>query len=436
MLFSSPSREQGRISLSTIFNVIGSAQPAQEYIALAADEHNRFIVEKPCRLANLPENRLKNRYANVVPYDDSAIVLSDGTFVNASRIPGCDRDCVFVSTAYIATQGPLDNTQDDFYRMILEYKVGVIVMLTGVVEGDQAKCVAYWPRSDNTMRKSARTEEPLVLGDAEDAYCIKEPVLSLASVEVRNVKEVVTGNIIMRELSVTPKNDRDRHHRVVQYQYKGWPDHDVPKDSKDIREIVRLVEEERKNDVDPRRPIVVHCSAGLGRTGTFIAIHQNMIRMNKAISAGNFDAKNYYINLYQDVLQMRGCRSGMVQQPAQYFFCYKAIAEEAVERNLISDDTPRRRPYDFSSASSDEEERDDDDDDKMLDEDAPITFPTAPQRRRNSRFLLSQSTRNHTATGSILRRTTLADSEINSDSDSDDLSMSRMADPRVSKRRF
>jgi len=120
----------------------------------------------------------------------------------------------------------------------------------------------------------------------------------------------------------------------VQYQYKGWPDHGVPTNGRILREIMRNVEEDRANDF-VRRPIVVHCSAGLGRTGTFIAIHQNIIKMKRAFANSTLQAKDYYINLYQDVLLMRGCRSGMVQQPAQYTFCYKAIAEEALENGFV-----------------------------------------------------------------------------------------------------
>jgi len=357
---------------------------------------------------------MKNRYANVVPYDDSAIVLKDSTYVNASRVPGYDRDGIFCPTAYIATQGPLDSTLDDFYRMILEYRVGVIVMLTSIVEGDQIKCCCYWPRCKNVKKKVAKgVKEPLPLGDPEDVYATFEAnpianetdgVLVLNSVEVQTVEELVSNNVIKRVLRVCSKNDHDNCQTVVQYQYRGWPDHDVPTYSHEIREIINKIEKLRRDDVTPRRPILVHCSAGLGRTGTFIAIHQNMIRMKRAFLDTNLDAKDYYINLYQDVLQMRGCRSGMVQQPAQYFFCYKAIAEEAVELKVIKEN-PARKVHIYGLDSSV-----DGDDDEMLDSDEDLSGHF-PRTDHGGRRFLQQSTSSFLA---------------NSESSGSDLSLSKL----------
>jgi len=365
MWFPSKSLEIGRVCIDNIFKVVFSAQPNQEYVALAGAEHNLYVVEKACRIANLPENRPKNRYANVIPYDDCVVVLLDSTYINASRISGVDKNGKSVSTAYIATQGPLENTTDDFYRMILEYKVGIIVMLAGVIEGEQVKCHRYWPACRDIYNEVDGVLQPTTLGDREDTIDLyqqsdyttfgrasraelafagsrkplsksKGNTLELNSVVVHGIEETIKGNIIKRVLEVYDINDRELKspHRVVQYQLKGWPDHGVPNNARLIREIMHMVEEERADETVPR-PIVVHCSAGLGRTGTFIAIHQNIIKIKKAVAEGKFDPKNYYINLYQDVLLMRGCRSGMVQQPAQYMFCYKAIAEEVLEMDLV-----------------------------------------------------------------------------------------------------
>jgi len=124
-------------------------------------------------------------------------------------------------------------------------------------------------------------------------------------------------------------------HRLVHLQYTKWPDHGVPSDAKAIRSMINLVEEERASDPLPSRPIVVHCSAGLGRTGTFCAIHQIIMQMRRAVRTPGFDLSSYSVNLYQTVLQMRECRSGMVQQLAQYTFCYRAIIEEACDLQLL-----------------------------------------------------------------------------------------------------
>jgi len=176
--------------------------------------------------------------------------------------------------------------------------------------------------------------------------CTKQgDCLRLKNVVVRNVEEVVRGHVIIRTLDLWYRSDAEFRdpHRVVQYQYKGWPDHGVPNNAEDIRRIVYMVDEQRANDCPPHSPIVVHCSAGVGRTGTFIAIHQNIMQMKRMIEEKGVDPNEYCINLYQDVLQMRGCRSGMVQQPAQYTFCYKAIAEEAAAMKILKSPTGSSR---------------------------------------------------------------------------------------------
>jgi len=330
------------------------------------------------------------RYSEIRTYKDNKVEInSKNGYINASWIH------IPYHKSFIATQGPLESTLDDFYRILLEYDVAVIVMLTAIVEGDQVKCSCYWPsckKAETVLPDGSRRVLPL--GDSEDVLYHssyeKDGALLLNSVEVRTVEEVVMDTIIKRVLCITAKNDRDHPHTVVQFQYKGWPDHDVPKDSHEIRQIVKMIEEERKKDLSPRRPIVVHCSAGLGRTGTFIAVHQNMLKMRMALSQGNIEARNYYINLYSDVLQMRSCRSGMVQQPAQYFFCYKAIAEDAVELGLIRDDTPKKTPV-YGAADN----YSDDDDDSMLDsDDSDFIFPSAPLARPRNRDLARSTTRN------------------------------------------
>ena len=349
--------------------------------SLTSVEHNRFVVVKTSIRANQPGNREKNRYPNVVPFDDRGIVLQNGLYINASGICGFDRDGTWTLCAYIATQGPLESTIDDFYLMILERDVHIIVMLACVVEDGQEKCARYWlPCKDPVVVSEDGKKSPAELSIAEDTCDLESsrepdaPVLTCdflvtKSVMVKTVEEYIMGPIIKRVLLVyraddvcffvfsffaslfTPflrlvmclscsfllnKQTELLHpHRVVQLQYPKWPDHGVPSDAKAIRGMIDEVERERASDPNPSRPIVVHCSAGLGRTGTFCAIHQIIMQMRRAVQKPDFDLSTYSVNLYQTVLQMRECRSGMVQQLAQYTFCYRAIIEEACDLKLL-----------------------------------------------------------------------------------------------------
>jgi len=346
----------GDVTLKGLPGHVRSAIPAQENLALASSEHNTITVVKTCRRANQPGNRDKNRYCSIPVYDDSGVLLSDDTYVNANKVHGYDRDGKWVPCAYIATQGPLDWTIDDFYRMIVEKEVHAIVMLTKLVEGNREKCARYWPspleikqldkdgnivptavphREDTcTMRRQRTMSAPVF----EDGFLITKHI------KVRNVEEFIMGPVVKRVLDVYQITDTDlkNPHRVIQFQYTDWPDHDIPDDGKALRGIINLLEEQRKDDSNPSRPIVVHCSAGVGRTGTFCAVHQIILKLRIDSKKPDFDPSTYVINLYQTILKLRECRSGMVQQLVQYVFCYKTIIEEARELQLIKETGPSR----------------------------------------------------------------------------------------------
>lgn len=122
---------------------------------------------------------------------------------------------------------------------------------------------------------------------------------------------------------------------VTQIQYKDWPDHGVPASTHDIRRLADEVEGLRLSDPNPARPVVVHCSAGVGRTGSFCVIHTIMQQMHRAVKEKDFDPSKFCINLPKTVMMFRSCRSSMVQQVGQYVFCYRAICDEARMLSLI-----------------------------------------------------------------------------------------------------
>ncbi|XP_021122110.1 tyrosine-protein phosphatase non-receptor type 18 isoform X8 [Heterocephalus glaber] len=191
---------------------------------------------------NLPRNVRKNRYKDVVPYDHTRSILSllqeegHGDYINGSFIRGADG-----SQAYIATQGPLPHTLLDFWRLVWEFGVKVILMACRETENDRKKCERYWPQE----------HEPLQIGP----FCItltKETPLN--------------ADIILRTLKVTfQKESRSAHH----LQYMSWPDRGVPGNPDTV---LTMIEEARRLQGSSSRPLCVHCSAGCGRTGVLCTI--------------------------------------------------------------------------------------------------------------------------------------------------------------------
>uniref|UniRef100_A0A8C9VTA8 protein-tyrosine-phosphatase n=1 Tax=Scleropages formosus TaxID=113540 RepID=A0A8C9VTA8_SCLFO len=232
---------------------------------------------QPYDTALLPENRSKNRYNNILPYDSTRVKLSYvdddpcSDYINASYIPGNN-----FRREYIATQGPLPGTKDDFWKMVWEQNVHNIVMVTQCVEKGRVKCDHYWPYD----------QDPLYYGD----------------LIVQMQAESVLPEWTIREFTICSE-DQLRYNRVVrQFHYTVWPDHGVPETTQSLVQFVRTV-----RDYINRSPgsggTVVHCSAGVGRTGTFIALDRALQQL---------DAKDT-VDIYGIVFDLRLHRSHMVQ---------------------------------------------------------------------------------------------------------------------------
>uniref|UniRef100_A0A1A8MRL6 Receptor-type tyrosine-protein phosphatase F n=2 Tax=Nothobranchius pienaari TaxID=704102 RepID=A0A1A8MRL6_9TELE len=255
---------------------------SQEYQSI--DPGQQFTWEN----SNQEVNKPKNRYANVIAYDHSRIILTsvDGnpasTYINANYIDGYRKQ-----NAYIATQGPLPETLCDFWRMVWEWRCHSIVMLTELKEREQEKCFQYWP-SEGSMTFGDYTVE--LTGDAR---C--EP-------------------FTRRDLVLTKKLEKQSQH-VRHIHFHGWPEIGTPAEGRGMIDIIAAVQ--RHQQQSGNRPIVVHCSAGAGRTGTFIAL-SNILERVKAEGL---------LDVFQTVKSLRMQRPHMVQTMEQYDFCYRVVQD-------------------------------------------------------------------------------------------------------------
>nr|XP_003933530.1 tyrosine-protein phosphatase non-receptor type 22 isoform X4 [Saimiri boliviensis boliviensis] len=222
---------------------INKEEFANEFMKLKR-QSTKYKTDKtyPTTVAEKPENIKKNRYKDILPYDSSRVELSlitsdeDSSYINANFIKG-----VYGPKAYIATQGPLSTTLLDFWRMIWEYSVLIIVMACMEYEMGKKKCERYWAEPGETQ---------LQFG----------PFSICCEAEKRK------SDYIIRNLKVKFNNET---RTIYQFHYKNWPDHDVPSS---IDPILELIWDIRCYQEDDSVPICIHCSAGCGRTGVICAI--------------------------------------------------------------------------------------------------------------------------------------------------------------------
>ncbi|XP_050212803.1 protein-tyrosine-phosphatase PTP1 [Mercurialis annua] len=272
----------------------------QEFARLQASRITPTQMRTRCTVALDSVNMSKNRYMDVIPFDENRVVLnpckdyrpSAKGYINASFISTPSSESV---SRFIATQGPLPHTYEDFWEMVIQCRCPVIVMLTRLVDNYKTvKCGDYFQAEDG----------PRDFGN-----------ISI----VTKWMTTTDTSIILRNLEVGYKDSEEPPMSVLHIQYPEWPDHGVPRDTLAVREIFRRV-----HQIPPNLgPIVVHCSAGIGRTGTYCAIHSTIQR----ILVGDMSA----LDLANTVAIFRSQRIGMVQTMDQYLLCYKAIIDELKE---------------------------------------------------------------------------------------------------------
>lgn len=237
--------------------------------------------------SNMECNKPKNRYANVIAYDHSRVILQpiDGSdYINANYCDGYRKH-----NAYVATQGPLQETFSDFWRMCWELRTNTIVMMTKLEERTRIKCDQYWPN------RGSETYGPM-------------------TVNITDTQELATYCIRTFQLHRVGFTER---REVKQFQFTAWPDHGVPDHPAPFLQFLRRVKSMNPPDAGP---MVVHCSAGVGRTGCFIVIDSMLERIRHEKT----------IDIYGHVTCLRAQRNYMVQTEDQYIFIHDALLEAVV----------------------------------------------------------------------------------------------------------
>jgi len=269
-----------------LFNRIDKLQ--QDYLIKLVQNTN-FIYDNSMERSNIR----KNRYSNILPLEHTSVklvnsnILSDTNYINANYIDFTSNMC-----KYIAGQAPLPHTFEAFWLMVLEHKSPVILMLTGLVENNVRKADQYWPSQLN---------ETLDLGKIK-LILLSENIIADCNCIERVIKIMFCGI----------------EHTVTQIQYHDWGDMSVASNISDIFKIMFRVEELTYLSKSNSRS-VVHCSAGVGRTGTFIAIHA----LTYILRNGNSLDNNVIINI---IIEMRKCRLNMVQNEIQLKYVYDCIS--------------------------------------------------------------------------------------------------------------
>ncbi|KFP31359.1 Receptor-type tyrosine-protein phosphatase C [Colius striatus] len=250
----------------------------------------RVFTKFSIKEAKKPHNQNKNRYIDILPYDHNRVELSEipgdpgSDYINASYIDGFKEP-----RKYIAAQGPKDETTDDFWRMIWEQKATIIVMVTRCEEGKRNKCAQYWP----SMENGSATYGDIIVRINESKTC---PDYVIQKLHITNARERIPG--------------RD----ITHIQFTSWPDHGVPEDPHLLLKLRRRV-----NALSNffSGPIVVHCSAGVGRTGTYIGIDAMLEGLD---AEGRVDVYGY-------VVKLRRQRCLMVQVESQYILIHQSLVE-------------------------------------------------------------------------------------------------------------
>ncbi|XP_032620479.1 tyrosine-protein phosphatase non-receptor type 3 isoform X2 [Chelonoidis abingdonii] len=234
--------------------------------------------------AKIPQNMDKNRYKDVLPYDSTRIILQGNEdYINANYV-NMEIPSAGIVNRYIATQGPLPHTCAHFWQVVWDHRLSLIIMLTTLTERGRTKCHQYWP-------------------DPPD-------IMEYGNFRVKCQSEDCTIAYVFREMVIT-NIETGEEHTITHLQYVAWPDHGVPDDSRDFLEFVNCMRPKRVEN----EPVLVHCSAGIGRTGVLVTMETAMCLIER----------NQPVYPLDIVRKMRDQRAMMVQTSSQYKFVCEAI---------------------------------------------------------------------------------------------------------------
>lgn len=248
------------------------------------------------KIAIAAENVEKNRYTNVLPYDQNRVMLHSSSgdsfsdYINASpvRVDEAHR-------RYILSQGPVSESVADFWQMIYENEVPAIVMLNRLYEGNMLKCEKYFPTADH-------------------------PNLNFDDYTITLDNEEAMDNFIVRRLKLV-KSGSETVFPVLHVQYTEWPDFGVPESTEIFLHMLNYIKGEKVlTEKDSDAPVVVHCSAGIGRSGTFVLVDAVLRMIELGISQEDIRVNNILVD-------MRTQRKGLIQTPEQLRFAWNAIVD-------------------------------------------------------------------------------------------------------------
>ncbi|XP_013403670.1 tyrosine-protein phosphatase non-receptor type 9 isoform X1 [Lingula anatina] len=279
----------------------------KEYAFLKAEAPKGTFNDSKAR-HNLP----KNRYTDVLCLDHSRVRLEciDGDpttdYINANFVDGYKQ-----RNAYISTQGPLPKSFDDFWRMVWEQQALIIVMTTKAVERNRVKCGQYWPNEEDTYEQ---------YGD-----------LIVINTKIELNKDYTVSTLVIQN----PKTEE--HRTVTHFQFTSWPDYGVPHSASGFLDFmfrVRRHQEQRVSELGGSwkghplgPPIIIHCSAGIGRTGTFITMD----------ICTKWLADDCKVDVESTVQRIRSQRAFSIQMPDQYVFCHLALLEHAQREGVLGE---------------------------------------------------------------------------------------------------
>ena len=228
----------------------------------------------------------KDRYSDIKSYKHNIVTINEGKgYINASPIN------IITDKYFICTQGPKNETIDDFWTMIFEHECNVILMLCNLNEGGMPKCAKYWDK-DNVKQFN-----------------------------IAKIKETKKHDYVIRDITISQKG---KEKNIKQIHYTAWPDHGVPdaKDGAVFEPFIEIIETLNKPDIKGNGPIVVHCSAGVGRTGTFISMYYLENEIMRQIK-DKFSVIRF--NIFNLVRKLKEMRIYLVQTESQYLFIYQFV---------------------------------------------------------------------------------------------------------------
>jgi tyrosine-protein phosphatase non-receptor type 11 len=296
----------------------------------------KYLYER--KVGCLPENRAKNRFKTILPFDHTRIKLvnrsnepnstNDSDYINANRITSEES----FSKVYLATQGPLPNTINDFWHMVWQEESQIILMITHEEEKGRPKCARYWP-------------DPLDFpgnGNGDLTQCSQ--VYATIKVKLIGITRV-NNDYVLREFLVSDNNNNielTSTRTVYQFQYLAWSDHGVPENQSNTLDFIEHFNS-LYSQLGNNKPLTVHCSAGIGRTGAILIIDQILDKIK--ILGIQCD-----LDIYKAVCHLRSQRSGMIQTEKQYQFSHMAI-RQFIEKFEKKSSSPPKAATSFATST-------------------------------------------------------------------------------------